>query len=130
MSAEIAQECIVVRREVAYTVVLFRTRVDDGSGMVREAGEVGAVFLAHERFYVFSFFGIVEEEGIVGAGGQAEFARVVKVEGCYGGFGFGEFELLVDGLALSRWGVGGKEEFVGNWRGKEGWIPWLDEMFL
>lgn len=63
--------------------------------MVREAGEVGAVFLAHECFYVLAFFGIVEEEGVIGAGGQAEFARVVKVEGCYGGFGFGKFELLV-----------------------------------
>ena len=69
-----------MRGEVADTVVLFGTRVDDGSGMVREAGEVGAVFLAHERFDIFAFFGIVEEEGVVGAGGQAEFARVVEIE--------------------------------------------------
>ena len=80
MSPEIAQKGIVVRGEVADTVVLFGTRVDDGSGMVREAGEVGAVFLAHERFDIFAFFGIVEEEGVVGAGGQAEFARVVEIE--------------------------------------------------
>ncbi len=63
--------------------------------MVREAGEVSAVFLAHERFYVLAFFGIVKEEGVVGAGGQAEFARVIEVEGCYRAFGFGKFELLV-----------------------------------
>lgn len=82
MSPEIAQKGIVVGGEVAYAIVLFRTRVDDGGGMVREAGEVGAVFLAHERFYVLAFFGVVEEEGVIGAGGQAEFAGVVEVEGC------------------------------------------------
>ena len=80
MPPEIAQKGIVVRGEVADTIVLFGTRVDDGSGMVREAGEVGAVFLAHERFDVLAFFGIVEEEGVVGAGGQAELARVVEIE--------------------------------------------------
>ena len=94
VAPEVTEEGIVVGREVAYTIVLFRTRVDDGGGMVREAREMGAVFLAHERFYVFAFFGVVEEERVIGAGGQAEFPRVVKVEGCYGGFGFGEFELL------------------------------------
>lgn len=87
-----------MRGEVAYAIVLFRARVDDGGGVVREAGEVGAVFLAHESFDVLAFFGIVEEEGVVGAGGQAELAGVVEVEGCYRGFGFGEFELLVGGL--------------------------------
>lgn len=111
MPPEIAQKGIVVRREVAYTVVLFRARVDDGSGVVGEAGEVGAVFLAHERFNVLAFFGIVEEEGVVGAGGQAEFARVIEVEGCDGGFRFGEFELLVrvsvgEGR-ITRFGRGG-----------------------
>ena len=60
MSAEVAQECIVVCGEVAYAVVFFCAGVDDGCGMVREAGEVGAVFLAHERFYIFTFFSVVE----------------------------------------------------------------------
>ena len=100
-----------MRREVAYAVVLFRARVDDGSGVVREAGEVDAVFLAHERFYVLAFFGVVEEEGVVGAGGQAEFARVVKVEGCDGGFGFRELELL-DRLGVS--GVDGSSKLIGK----------------
>ena len=50
--------------------------------MVREAGEVGAVFLTHERLGGLAFFGVEEEERVIGAGGQAEFARVVKVEGC------------------------------------------------
>ncbi len=95
VAAEVAQEGVVVRGEVADAVVLFGARVDDGGGVVGEAGEVDAVFLAHERFDVLAFFGVVEEEGVVGAGGQAEFARVVKVEGCDGGFWFGEFELLV-----------------------------------
>ena len=58
-----------MRREVADAVVFFCAGVDDGCGMVREAGEVGAVFLAHERFHIFAFFGVVEQEGVVGAGG-------------------------------------------------------------
>ena len=60
VASEVAQKGIVVRGEVADAIVLFRTRVDDGGGVVREAGEVGAVFLAHERFYVLAFFGVVE----------------------------------------------------------------------
>ena len=107
-------------REVAYTIVLFRTRVDDGSGMVREAGEVGAVFLAHERFYILAFFCIIQEEGIIGAGGQAEFARVVEVEGCYGGFGLGEFELLV-----GEWGQCCRKRNLTDWEGRATVIPWL-----
>ena len=95
MAAKVAQKGIVVRGEVADAVVVFCGGIDDGGGGVGEAGKVGAVFLAHEGFYVFAFFGIVEEEGVVGAGGQAELAGVVKVEGCHGGFGLGEFELLV-----------------------------------
>ena len=95
MAAEVAQKGIVMRGEVADAIVFFCACVDDGGGVMGEAGEVGAVLLAHEGFDVFAFFGIVEEEGVIGAGGQAEFTRVVKVEGCYGGFGFGEFELLV-----------------------------------
>ena len=110
MSPEIAQEGIIVRGEVADAIVLFGARVDDGRGVVREAGEVGAVFLAHERLYVLALFGVVEQEGVVGAGGQAEFARVVEVEGCDRGFGFGEFELLAGRSALFR----GK----GNWLGE------------
>lgn len=69
MPAEVAQECVVVRGEVADAVVFFCAGVDDGCGVVCEAGEVGAVFLAHERFYVLAFFGVVEQEGVVGAGG-------------------------------------------------------------
>ena len=95
MAAEVAQKGVIVRGEVADAVVFFCAGVDDGGGVVGEAGEVGAVFLAHEGFYVFAFFGIVEEERVIGAGGQAELARIVKVEGCHGGFGLGEFELLV-----------------------------------
>ena len=95
MAAKVAQEGVVVRGEVADAVVFFCAGGDEGGGVVGAAGEVGAVFLAHEGFYVFAFFGIVEEEGVVGAGGQAELARIVKVKGRHGGFGLGEFELLV-----------------------------------
>ena len=95
MAAEVAQKGIVVRGEVADAVVFFCAGVDDGGGVVGKAGEVRAVFLAHEGLYVFAFFGVVEEEGVIGAGGQAELARIVKVEGCHGGLRLGEFELLV-----------------------------------
>ena len=105
MASKIAQEGVVVRGEVAYAIVFLGACVDDGGGVVCEAGEVDAVFLAHERFNVLAFFGIVEEEGVVGAGSQAELARVVKVEGRDGGFGFGEFELLMGrGSALWKGG--------------------------
>lgn len=60
VAPEVAQEGVVVRGEVADAVVLFRARVDDGRGVVREAGEVGAVFLAHERLDVPAFFGVVQ----------------------------------------------------------------------
>lgn len=106
MAAEVAQKGVVVRGEVADAVVFFGAGVDDGGGVVGEAGKVGAIFLAHEGFYVLAFFGIVEEEGVVGAGGQAEFAGIVKVEGCHGGFGLGEFELLEKvGSALGGGGI-------------------------
>ena len=106
MAAEVAQKGVVVRGEVADAVVFFGGGVDDGGGVVGEAGKMGAIFLAHEGFYVLAFFGIVEEEGVVGAGGQAEFAGIVKVEGCHGGFGLGEFELLEKvGSALGGGGI-------------------------
>ena len=105
MAAEVAQKGIVVGGEVADAVVFFSAGVDDGGGVVGKAGEVGAVLLAHEGLYVFAFFGIVEEEGVVGAGGQAELAGIVKVKGCHGGFRLGEFELLV--RVGSAWGEDG-----------------------
>ena len=125
MATEVAQDGVVVRREVAYAVVLFGARVDDGSGVVREAGEVDAVFLAHERFYVLAFFGVVEEEGVVGAGGQAEFARVVKVEGCDGGFGFGEFELL-ERVGVSV--VDGSSKLIGKQR-RRSYLGWSESPY-
>ena len=120
-----------MRGEVAYAIVLFRTRVDDGGGVVREAGEVGAVFLAHERFYVLAFFGVVEQEGVVGAGGQAEFAGVVKVEGCDRGFGFGEFELLVMRCQCLSWkevldGLGEGEGEGGGGGGGGDYLGWSE----
>lgn len=62
--------------------------------MVGKAGEVAAVLLREEGFEVFAFFGIVELEGVIGAGGEEEFARVVEVEGGDCSLRFGEFEEL------------------------------------
>lgn len=79
---EVAQELVVVRGEVADGVVDFGAGVDDRLRVVREAGEVGAVFLGEERFDQLAFFGVVELQRFVVAGGQQEFARVVEVERC------------------------------------------------
>ncbi len=69
MAAEVAQEGVVVGGEVADAIVFFGAGVDDGGGVVGKAREMNTIFLAHERFYVLAFFSIVEEEGVVGAGG-------------------------------------------------------------
>lgn len=45
MAFEVAEEGVIVGREVADGIVDHGRRVDDGLGMVREAGEVGAIFL-------------------------------------------------------------------------------------
>ena len=79
---EVAQELVVVRGEVADCVVDFGAGVDDRLRVVGEAGEVGAVFLGEERFDQLAFFGIVELQRLVVAGGEQEFARVVEVERC------------------------------------------------
>ena len=131
VAPEVAQEGVVVRGEVADAVVLLGAGVDDGGGVVREARQVDAVFLAHERFDVPPFFGVVEQEGVVRAGGQAEFARVVKVERRDRGLGFGEFELLVrEGSALwsEEWeGGGGKMAEVITLVGRK--VPMTSEVF-
>ena len=82
MAFEVAQELVVVCGEVADCVVDFCTGVKDGLGVVREAGEVGAVFFGEQLFYVFAFFGVVELQRFVVAGRKEVFARVVEVERC------------------------------------------------
>ncbi len=94
MAFEVAEELVVVGGEVADGIVDFCGGVEDGLGMVGKAGEVAAVLLREEGFEVFAFFGIVELEGVIGAGGEEEFARVVEVEGCDCSLRFGEFEEL------------------------------------
>jgi hypothetical protein len=42
--------------------------------MVGEAGEMGAVLLREEGLDLFTLFGVVQQEGVVGAGGEAKFA--------------------------------------------------------
>ena len=79
---EVAQELVVVRGEVADGVVDFGAGVEDGLRVVREAGEVGAVFFGEERFDLFAFFGVVELERLVVAGREQEFPRVVEVQRC------------------------------------------------
>lgn len=68
MSAEVEKKGIVVGGEVADAVVFFRTGVDDRCRVVRKSSKVGAVFLGEKGLYLLAFFGIVEEEGVVGAG--------------------------------------------------------------
>ena len=60
--------------KVTDAVVFFCAGVDDGVGMVREACEMGTVLLREKNLDLFPFFGIVEDEGIIRAGGEAEFA--------------------------------------------------------
>ena len=91
---EVAQVLVVVGGEVADRVVAFGGGVEDRLGVVREAGEVGAVFFREERLEVPAFFRVVELEGFVAAGCEEEFARVVEGEGRDGGFGFAESEEL------------------------------------
>ena len=74
-----------MRGKIADCVVAFCGRVDDGLRVMCKAGQMGTVFLAEELFYGFAFFGVVELEGFVGAGGKDEFPRIVEVEGCYRG---------------------------------------------
>lgn len=45
MALEVSQEHVVVGREVAYGIILFRGGVDYRSRVMCEAGKVGAVFL-------------------------------------------------------------------------------------
>lgn len=97
MAFEVAEELVVVGGEVADSIVDFRGRVEDGLGVVGKAGEMTAVFLREEGFEVFTFFGIVELEGVIGASGEEEFARVVEVEGCDCSLRFGESEELETG---------------------------------
>ena len=79
MALEVAQEGVVVRAQVSDRVVFLRRGVDDAGAVVRETCEMGAVFLREEGFDLAAFFGVVEEEGVVGAGGQTKFAGIVKV---------------------------------------------------
>ena len=66
---EVAEEGVVVRGQVADAIVFFGGGVDYGGGVVCETGEVGAVLLREQCFEVFAFFGVVELDGVVRAGG-------------------------------------------------------------
>ena len=77
---EVAEELVVVGGEVADFVVELGAGIDDGGGVVGEAGEVGAVLLGEQLFHVPAFFGVVELDGAVVAGSQQELAGVVEIE--------------------------------------------------
>ena len=96
MALEIAEELVVVGGQVADGVVRFRGRVDDGLGVVGEAGQVGAVFFGEEGFQGAPFFGVVKLEGLIAAGCQKKFAAVVEGKGCCIRSRGGEFEKLVE----------------------------------
>ena len=80
--------------KVADTVVGFGSCEDDIRMMVGEARKVGAILLRWHRLYVFAFFGVVELEGVVGAGRDKQLALVVKIKRSDGDIGFGKFEAL------------------------------------
>ena len=81
MAVEVAHELVVVRGQVADTIVHFRAGVYDRGGGVCEAGEVDAIFLGLQRLHVLAFSGIVDVEGIVVAGCNDKLSIVVEVEG-------------------------------------------------
>lgn len=99
MAFEVAEEGVVVGGQVADRVVEFGGGVDDRGGMVGEAGQVSTVLLGEERLDFHAGFGVVELEGVIVAGGQEKFPRVVKVQGRHRGFGLAKFELLDASLA-------------------------------
>jgi len=92
--AEVADEHVVVRGEVADRVVAFGAGVEDALRVVGEAGEVSAVFLAEQGLDMFPFFRVVELEGLVVTCCEQEFARIVEVEGGDGRFWFWRSEEL------------------------------------
>ena len=62
---EVAQVLVIVGGEVADCVVRFGGGVDYGLGMVRETGEVAAVFFGEKCFFCPAFAAVVELEGFV-----------------------------------------------------------------
>ena len=95
MAAEVADEAVVVHRQIPDPIIDFGARIDDTRGMVGEAGQRAAIFLALELFRVRAGFGVEELDGVVGAGEEQELAAVVEVDG---------------GVVCSRWCF---EEFGG-----------------
>lgn len=91
---EVAEEGVIVSGEISDGVVEFGGGVDDRGGVVCEAGKVSAIFLGKQRLDFRARFGVVELERVIIAGRQEEFARIVEVQGCDGGFGLSQFELL------------------------------------
>ena len=94
MTFEVAKELVIVGGEIADGVIEFGGGVEDGLRVMGKAGEVAAIFLGKEGFDVFAFFGIVELKGVIRAGSEKKFARVIEIEGCDCCFWFREFEEL------------------------------------
>lgn len=80
MPAEIANVAVVVGGEVADPIIDLGRGVDEGLRMVRKASERAAVLLRLELFGVRAGFGVVELEGVIGAGEEEQLARVVVVD--------------------------------------------------
>ena len=80
---KVAQELVVVGGEVADRVVFFGGGIENRLRVMGEASQVGAVLLGKEGFDELPFFCIVDLKGVVSAGGEKEFARVVEVERGY-----------------------------------------------
>lgn len=105
MALEVADKAVVVHTQVSDAMVHFSRGVDDVGGVVREAGQGVSVFLRLQLFRMRAGFGVVELNGVIGAGEEGELAAVVKVDGGVGGWRFelfGGAEGLDDVLDLGQ----------------------------
>ncbi len=80
MAFEVADEGVVVHRQVSDAIVHLCARVDNGGGVVSKASECRTIFLTLQFFCVLSSFCVEELYRVIAAGEQEEFASVVKVD--------------------------------------------------
>jgi uncharacterized protein involved in cysteine biosynthesis len=81
VALEVADVRVVVRRQIADSIVDLCARVDDALCMMGESREVHAVLLALELLCVLSFLAVVDLKRVVVACYNGELARVVEVKG-------------------------------------------------
>lgn len=82
MAFEVADVAIVVGREITDAMVDFGGGIDDGIGVVGEAGQGAAILLRLQLFCVGAFFCVIELECVIGASEKNQGAGSVEVKGC------------------------------------------------